>query len=356
MSVAIVTGSAGLIGSECVRFLADKGFDLVGIDNDMREYFYGPEGSTQAVADALVRDVKNYTHYPFDIRADEDLHRIFVSLKRNIAAVIHCASQPSHDWAVRAPREDFAINATGTLNVLDETRNHCPDAAFIFTSTSKVYGDWPNNYLPLIDWGKRLDLPDTSPMWKGIPENAPIDQSLHSLFGVSKASADLLVQEYGRYFGMKTVCFRPGCLTGPGHQGVPLHGFLSYLVKCCVKGIPYHVIGYKGKQVRDNIHSYDLVNAFWEFIQAPRSAEVYNFGGGRARSCSILEAIEIIERLSGKTLEWDYEDTPRIGDHKFFIGDPTKFLSHYPNYTWKYSLEEMLQEMVDADRHNSREE
>jgi CDP-paratose 2-epimerase len=274
MSFAVITGSAGLIGAESSRFFAAKGLDILGIDNDMRSQFFGPEASTAWSRRRLEAEVVGYRHYDIDIRDQGAVAHLFSQYGRNIEVVIHTAAQPSHDWAGRAPGVDFSINAVGTLNVLEATHQNCPEAPFIFTSTNKVYGDAPNR-LPLIELSTRWELPDEHPYGPcGIDESMSIDQSLHSLFGASKAAADLLVQEYGRYFGMKTACFRGGCLTGPGHSGAQLHGFLAYLVKCAVTDAPYVVLGYGGKQVRDNIHSYDLVNAFWHFFQRPRSAEV----------------------------------------------------------------------------------
>ena len=312
MAVALVTGAAGLIGSESVRFFAEKGFDLVGIDNDMRRYFFGDDGSTSWRRARLEREINGYRHVDADIRDEAAMDRAFARHGRSIAVVIHTAAQPSHDWAAREPMTDFTVNANGTLTLLEMTRRHCPDAAFIFTSTNKVYGDAPNR-LPLVELDTRWSVDESHPFSQhGIDESMSIDATLHSLFGASKVAADILVQEYGRYFGMKTVCFRGGCLTGPGHSGAELHGFLSYLVKCAVSGRPYTVFGYKGKQVRDNIHSYDLVNAFWHFSQAPRAGEVYNIGGGPTSNCSMLEAIAIVDRVSGRRLEWTYRDENRV--------------------------------------------
>jgi CDP-paratose 2-epimerase len=345
MPVAVVTGATGLIGAEAVAFFAREGLDVVGIDNDMRRYFFGDEGSTAWRRAALQRDVPRYRHVDADIRDEAAMARVFAHYGRSIAVVIHTAAQPSHDWAAREPLTDFTTNANGTLIVLEMTRTHCPDAPFIFTSTNKVYGDTPNR-LPLVELERRWSIAASHPYSAhGIDEAMSIDASMHSLFGASKAAADLLVQEYGRYFGMKTACFRGGCLTGPGHSGAQLHGFLSYLVKCAVAGQPYTVFGYKGKQVRDNIHSHDLVNAFWQFSQAPRCGEVYNIGGGPASNCSMLEAIASVERLTGRALPWSYSDTNRAGDHIWWVSDIRKFQQHYPGWNITYTLDRLIEEI-----------
>jgi CDP-paratose 2-epimerase len=272
---------------------------------------------------------------------------LFARLGTAVKVVIHTAAQPSHDWAARDPHTDFQVNALGTLNLLESTRRHCPDAVFIFTSTNKVYGDTPNG-LPLIELETCYEIESSHPYHAGIDETMSIDQTKHSLFGASKAAADLLVQEYGRYFGMKTVCFRGGCLTGPAHAGTELHGFLAYLMKCTVNGLPYRVFGYKGKQVRDNIHSYDLVNAFWEFFKAPRCGEVYNIGGGRHSCCSMLQAIEACEKISGRKLNWEYVHANRMGDHIWWISSVAKFQSHYPEWRYRYDLEGLIGEIHGA--------
>jgi CDP-paratose 2-epimerase len=347
MSIAIVTGSAGLIGSETVKKFHAEGFDVIGIDNDMRARFFGPEASTSGTRKQLVEQLKRYQHRDIDIRNYEDVSALFKELGRDTSIIVHTAAQPSHDWAANEPHTDFGVNAVGTLNLLEATRLHCPEASFIFTSTNKVYGDTPN-FLPLIELETRYEIDPTHPFQVGINETMSIDQCKHSLFGASKAAADLLVQEYGRYFGMKTVCFRGGCLTGPAHAGTELHGFLAYLMKCAVNEIPYRVFGYKGKQVRDNIHSFDLVSAFWEFFQAPRSGEVYNIGGSRHSCCSMLEAIEECQRLSGKKLKWTYVDDNRIGDHIWWISDVSKFQSHYPQWKYQYSVSGILEEISEA--------
>jgi CDP-paratose 2-epimerase len=348
MSIAIVTGSHGLIGAESVRFFARQGFAVVGIDNDMRRYFFGAEASTRWAQAELEREVKGYQAHDLDIRDGAAMDALFARHGKDIAVVIHAAAQPSHDWAAREPATDFTVNANGTLNLLEATRKHCPEAPFIFTSTNKVYGDMPNR-LPLVEQATRWEL-DAGHPWAahGIDESMTIDQSLHSLFGASKVAADVLAQEYGRYFGLKTACFRGGCLTGPGHSGAPLHGFLAYLVKCAVTGQPYTVLGYKGKQVRDNIHSYDLVNAFWHFFRNPRPGEVYNMGGSRHSNCSMLEAIGISERLTGKPMNWSYSETNRTGDHIWWISDVRRFQAHYPDWSFRYDIEAIMAEIVDG--------
>jgi len=344
----IITGSGGLIGSQSVLYFCNIGEEVVGIDNNMREYFFGSDGRVSNVIDIL-KNKKNYTHYQIDIRDSNSIDEIFSKYGKNIRAVIHCAAQPSHDWAAKEPFVDFSINSLGTLNLLESYRKYCHNASFIFTSTNKVYGDKPN-FLPLIEKEKRWDLESSHQFSKfGIDENFGIDLCKHSLFGVSKASADLMVQEYGRYFGLNTVCFRGGCLTGPGHQGAQLHGFLSYLVKCCVKEKKYTIFGYKGKQVRDNIHSYDLVKAFDEYIKNPKPAQIYNIGGGIYSNTSILEAIELIQKYSGKQLNYEVIDSPRIGDHIWYISDLRKFINDYPNWKITKNNDQIIKEMVDAE-------
>jgi len=348
VSIALITGSAGLIGSEASKFFHEKGFDIVGIDNNMRQYFFGEDGSTQWNRENLEITLKNYQHHTIDIRDENAIDSLFAEYGREISVVIHTAAQPSHDWAAREPLTDFSVNATGTLNLLEATRKHCPNAAFIFTSTNKVYGDAPNE-LPLIERETRWEIDETHAYYThGIDEMLRIDQSKHSLFGASKVAADILVQEYGRYFDIKTTAFRGGCLTGPAHSAAELHGFLAYLVKCIITGRPYTIFGYKGKQVRDNIHSHDLVNAFWHFVEKPRSGEVYNIGGGRHSNCSMLEAIEIAQRLSGEELNYTLSDEARSGDHIWWISDVRKFQSHYPNWQYEYDIERILQEIVTA--------
>jgi len=348
MAVAVITGSAGLIGAEAARFFASKGLNIVGIDNDMRRQFFGDEASTAWNRQRLETELKPYRHYDMDIRDQSAVMDLFGRYRASVAVVIHAAAQPSHDWAAKAPLVDFSINASGTLNLLEAARQYCPDACFIFTSTNKVYGDTPNR-LPLVEQPTRWELPVDHPYGRhGIDESMSIDQTMHSLFGVSKLAADVLVQEYGRYFGMKTACFRGGCLTGPGHSGTQLHGFLAYLVKCAVTNTPYVVFGYRGKQVRDNIHSFDLVNAFWHFFEAPRSAEVYNIGGGRHCNCSMLEAIEKCQNLTGRKMRWSYNEANRSGDHIWWISDIRRFQAHYPRWSMRYDLDIILREIFDA--------
>ena len=349
MSIAIITGSAGLIGSEASRHFAEQGLDVVGIDNDMRRAFFGEEASTIWQRRSLERSLgSKYRHVDIDIRDTHAIDGLFGRLGGHIALVIHTAAQPSHDWAARAPHTDFGVNALGTLNLLEATRSHAPDAAFIFTSTNKVYGDTPNR-LPLVELETRWEIAADHPYVEGIAEDMSIDQTVHSLFGASKLSADVMVQEYGRYFGMPTVCFRGGCLTGPNHSGTHLHGFLAYLAKCVTTGTPYTVCGYKSKQVRDNIHSYDLIRAFDHFFRAPRCGEVYNIGGGRYSNCSMLEAIGICEELSGRALEWQYSDRHRQGDHIWWISDNRKFISHYPQWKLTYDIASICQEITEAN-------
>ncbi len=350
MSVAIVSGSAGLIGSETSRRLHAEGFDIIGIDNDMRAKFFGDSASTAGTREKLEAVLARYQHHAIDIRDADAVMKVFSNHGKEIKLVVHTAAQPSHDWAARDPQMDFGVNAHGTLNLLEAARRHCPEAVFIFTSTNKVYGDTPNR-LPLVELGKRWEIASGHPFETGIDETMSIDQTKHSLFGASKVAADVLVQEYGRYFGMHTACFRGGCLTGPAHAGTELHGFLAYLMKCTVDGLPYRVFGYKGKQVRDNIHSYDLVEAFWQFYRAPRLGEVYNMGGSRHANCSMLEAIELCEEISGRKLNWTYVDDNRIGDHIWWISDVRKFQSHYPAWNYRYDLRGILEEIHNACRH-----
>jgi CDP-paratose 2-epimerase len=348
MAVAVITGSAGLIGAEAARFFSEKGLDIVGIDNDMRRDFFGDEASTAWSRRRLEAELRSYRHYDTDIRDQSVVSALFERYNTNIAVVIHTAAQPSHDWAAKAPFIDFSINAGGTLNLLEKTRQYCPDAPFIFTSTNKVYGDTPNR-LPLVEQSSRWELLDDHPYGRhGIDESMSIDQTMHSLFGASKVAADVLVQEYGRYFGMKTVCFRGGCLTGPGHSGTELHGFLAYLVKCAATETPYVVFGYNGKQVRDNIHSFDLVNAFWHFFEAPRSGEVYNIGGGRYCNCSVLEAIEKCQNLTGRAMQWSYNGANRTGDHLWWISDIRRFQTHYPGWSMRYDINAILSGIFEA--------
>ncbi|MCE2928395.1 MAG: NAD-dependent epimerase/dehydratase family protein [Candidatus Caenarcaniphilales bacterium] len=348
--IALITGSAGLIGAESCRFFADKGFQIIGIDNDMRSYFFGEEASTQWSRNLLEKNLEAYKHYSVDIRDEQAIENIFKEYSSDISIIIHTAAQPSHDWAAKEPLTDFSINANGTLILLENARKYCPEATFVFTSTNKVYGDTPN-YLPLVELEKRWEIDTTHAYYEhGIDESMSIDATLHSLFGASKVAADVLVQEYGKYFGMKTAVFRGGCLTGPGHSGAALHGFLAYLAKCAVTGDHYKVLGYKGKQVRDNIHSYDLVNAFWHVHQKPRTGEVYNMGGGRYSNCSMQEAIEILEKITSKKMNYSYVEQNRVGDHIWWISDTNKFKSHYPNWIQTYDIQKILEEIVESTK------
>ena len=348
MNVALVTGSAGLIGSESVAFLADKFDVVVGIDNNLRQYFFGADGNTEWNRNRIQDSYPNYRHYTADIREASQLEPIFKEYGNDIKIIVHAAAQPSHDWAAKEPFTDFGVNATGTLNMLEMTRLNAPDAVFIFTSTNKVYGDNPN-YLPLIETETRWEIDENHPYFEnGIDEKFSIDHTKHSVFGASKVAADIMVQEYGRYFGLKTGIFRGGCLTGPNHSGAQLHGFLAYLMKCAITGTHYTIFGYKGKQVRDNIHSHDLVNMFWHFYQNPRPGEVYNAGGGRFANISMLEAITLSEKISGKKISYSYSDTNRIGDHIWYVSDLSKFKEHYPNWNWEYGMEETLTQIHDG--------
>ncbi len=346
MSAVVITGSAGLIGSEAAQFFCRQGHRVIGIDNDMRRRFFGADASTRWKRDLLVRDYANYVHHDSDIRERSAIENIFREYGSEIELVVHTAAQPSHDWAARDPHTDFTVNANGTLMLLEATRQFSPDAVFIFTSTNKVYGDRPNE-LPLVEQENRWEIDPSHQYRAGIDESMNIDSTKHSLFGASKVAADVMVQEYGRYFGMKTACFRSGCLTGPDHSGTQLHGFLSYLMKCVMTGTPYTVFGYKGKQVRDNIHSQDLVNAFDHFYRAPRVAEVYNIGGGRFCNCSMIEAIALCEEIAGKKLEWSYAETNRIGDHIWWISDITKFSEHFPRWRLQHDLRAILKQIFE---------
>jgi CDP-paratose 2-epimerase len=343
----LVTGAGGLIGSESARHFAELGHAVVGIDNDMRATFFGPAASTRRVTERLSEEYDRFENLPIDIRDAEAVTDVFRE-RGDIELVVHAAAQPSHDWAAREPQTDFGINATATLNLLEATRHHAPDATFIFTSTNKVYGDRPNS-LPLVELESRLDLEPGHPYYDGIDSSMSIDVCLHSLFGVSKAAADLMVQEYGRYFGLRTVCFRGGCLTGPRHAGAELHGFLSYLMRCAVTGKTYSIFGYGGKQVRDNIHSADLVAAFSAYHADPRPGAVYNIGGGRANSCSVLEAIELCEKITASELVRVLVDEARIGDHRWWITDLAAFERDYPQWSIAHDLESTLREIYEAN-------
>ena len=337
----LVTGSSGLIGSEVATYFSHQGWDVHGVDNNMRAFFFGPEGDTRWNQRRLEETLPRFTHHELDIRDRQGVLELIETLRPD--AIVHAAAQPSHDKAAQIPFEDFDVNAVGTLNLLEATRRYAPEAVFVHMSTNKVYGDAPNE-LPLVELEKRWDYADPA-YYNGIPETFRIDQSKHSIFGASKVAADIMVQEYGRYFGMKTCCLRGGCLTGPNHSGVELHGFLSYLIKCNVTGRKYTIYGYKGKQVRDNIHSYDVARFIECFIEEPRVAEVYNLGGGRGNSCSILEAFEMVEALSGRKMIYDYVDKAREGDHICYISDLTKMKTHYPQWDITKKLPDIFEEI-----------
>lgn len=345
MKTIIVTGCGGLIGRESTEFFLSKGFRVIGIDNNMRSYFFGADGSVVDNLSAL-ESKANFELHKIDIRDYTSLERIFVKNTTDIDCIIHTAAQPSHDWATKEPFTDFNINATATLNLLELTRLYCPKATFIFTSTNKVYGDNCNN-LPFIELDTRYELPIDHKQYDGIDETFSIDNTKHSLFGCSKVSADVYVQEYGRYFGMNTVVFRGGCLTGSKHKGAELHGFLNYLVKCAVEQRTYNIFGYKGKQVRDNIHSSDLVNAFYHVYKAPRSGEVYNIGGDRYSNCSILEAADIIKQSLNKHIRFNYVESNRIGDHIWWISNTNKFKEHYPDWNHTYNIYDIINEIIN---------
>jgi CDP-paratose 2-epimerase len=349
MSTVIITGSGGLIGSESARAFARGGHDIVGVENDMRAWFFGAEASTAHTTARLQSELgDSFRSVALDIRDAEGIDRLFAEHADSIELVIHTAAQPSHDWAATNPQVDFAVNANGTLNLLEAARRHAAAATFVFCSTNKVYGDLPNQ-LPLLELEERLELPPEHRYYGGIDTTMSIDSSTHSLFGVSKASADLLVQEYGRYFDMPTVCFRGGCLTGPNHAGTKLHGFLSYLMRCAITGEPYTIFGYAGKQVRDNIHSADLVAAFAAFHASPRPAAVYNIGGGRESNCSMLEAIAMCERIAGTQLDWTLAQENRIGDHRWWISDLEPFKRDFPQWGLTYGVERILGEIYEQN-------
>ena len=340
-----MTGSTGLIGSESVKFFCEKDFEVFGVDNDMRSYFFGQEASTVWNKKILEEKYKNYTHYDFDIRNEEKIEELFK--KHTFDLIIHTAAQPSHDWAAKEPLTDFSVNATATVLLLEKFRKYSPQAVFIFTSTNKVYGDRPNT-LTLIEKETRYELPQDNQYFNGIDESMSIDNSTHSVFGASKVAADIMVQEYGKYFGLKTTVFRGGCLTGPAHSGAKLHGFLAYLVKCIATGKKYTIFGYKGKQVRDNIHSYDLVNAFYHVYKNPQKGEAYNIGGSRHSNFSMLEAIAHIEKTLNKKAHVEYDKTNRIGDHIWYISDIKKFRSHYPEWEYTYNQEMIIEELCKS--------
>lgn len=357
MKIAIITGSAGLIGSQACDFFHKRGYKIIGIDNDMRAYFFGENASTKDSLNHLKNTLKSYKHYNIDIRGYKELDKIFKKYSKDIEIVIHTAAQPSHDWAAKEPLTDFAVNANGTMNLLELSWLYCPKATFIYTSTNKVYGDTPN-YLDIIERETRWEINPEAHKSNNcisvdgnINESMSIDNSKHSIFGASKLAADVMCQEYGKYFGMNVGVFRGGCLTGPNHAGTELHGFLSYLVKCIVHNKSYTIFGYKGKQVRDNIHAWDLVNMFWNFHQNPKQGEVYNAGGGRGNSTSILEAIDTINRIAGTNWNnYTISDENRIGDHIWYISDLSKFKRDYPNWDITISLEETIKQMVEFEK------
>ena len=346
MSLAIITGSTGLVGSEAVNFFHDKGFEVIGIDNNLRKFFFGNSGSTYWIKLRLLKRNKKFKNYNIDIRNINALTEIFKRYKKKISVIIHCAAQPSHDYGKNFPFLDFNVNATGTLNLLELTKKYCPDAPFIFMSTNKVYGDNPNK-LKIYEKKTRWELRKTDKYYKGIKENFSIDNATHSFFGVSKTYADLIVQEYGKNNGLKTVCFRGGCITGPNHSGAKLHGFLSYLVKNSIAKRKYDLIGYKGKQVRDNLHSYDLVNCFWEFFKKPKNGVVYNIGGGRYSNCSILEALNLIEKIAKISIKKKIIKRNRVGDHIWYITNNKKFKKDYPNWKQKYNTYKIISELIE---------
>jgi CDP-paratose 2-epimerase len=346
MPTAIVTGSGGLIGSATVRYFAEAGYDVIGVENDMRARFFGPEASTAGNTRRLEDSYDTFRSVELDIRDREGVEALFAKHANDLELVVHTAAQPSHDWAASDPHTDFTVNANGTLNLLQAAREHKPEATFVFTSTNKVYGDLPN-HLPLVETATRLELPEDHRWHGGIDTTMSIDRSMHSLFGASKVAADLLVQEYGRYFDMPTVCFRGGCLTGPQHAGAQLHGFLAYLMKCTVTGTPYTVFGYGGKQVRDNIHCDDVVRAFAAFHANPKPAAVYNLGGGRASNVSMVEAIALCEEISGRKLDWTLSDEARMGDHRWWVSDLAAFEADYPDWSLRYDVPAVLREIHD---------
>tara|TARA_Y100000590_G_scaffold135961_1_gene155572 strand:+ start:4625 stop:5674 length:1050 start_codon:yes stop_codon:yes gene_type:complete len=349
MSVVIITGSSGLVGSEAVNFFCDKGFDVIGIDNNLRKFFFGAEGSTIWIKNKLIKRNKNFKSYNIDIRNNDNLIKIFKKYSKKISLIIHCAAQPSHDYGKNYPVIDFNVNATGTLNLLELTKLYCPNSPFIFMSTNKVYGDNPNK-LKIIEKKERWELKKNDKYYKGIDENFSIDNCTHSFFGVSKTYADLIVQEYGKNIGLKTVCFRGGCITGPNHSGARLHGFLSYLVKLSLSKKKYYLIGYRGKQVRDNLHSEDLVNCFWEYYKKPTKGEAYNIGGGRFSNCSIIEALNLVEELSNIKIKKKIIKKPRVGDHIWYISNLSKFKKHYPNWKQKYDTKKIIEELIEYQK------
>ena len=345
MPKVIITGSIGLVGSEAVNFFSKKGFEVIGIDNNLRKFFFGNDGSTSWLKKKIIKENTRYKHFNVDIRNYQSLEKIFKIYKKNISLIIHCAAQPSHDYGKNFPKIDFDVNASGTLNLLELTKKFCPKSPFIFMSTNKVYGDNPNK-LKIIEKKNRYELSKSNKFFKGIDESMSVDDCTHSFFGVSKTYADLIVQEYGKNVGLKTVCFRAGCITGPNHSGAKLHGFLSYLIKKTLSNKKYTIIGYKGKQVRDNLHSYDLINCFWEFYKKPKRGAVYNIGGGRFSNCSIIEAIEEIEKLANIKIKKKIIKQNRVGDHVWYITNNKKFKKDYPGWKQKYTTKKIIEELI----------
>jgi CDP-paratose 2-epimerase len=340
----LVTGSSGLIGSEVCAYFGQRGYAIHGLDNNQRAVFFGPQGDTRWNQSRLAATIQDFSHHEIDLRDRQGILQLLQELKPD--AIVHTAAQPSHDRAAAIPFDDFDTNAVGTLNLLEAVRRYCPESPFVHMSTNKVYGDAPNE-IPMVEGETRWDYADPA-YAHGIAENFRIDQSKHSLFGASKVAADVMVQEYGRYFGIPTACLRGGCLTGPNHTGVELHGFLSYLIKCNLEGRTYNIYGYKGKQVRDNIHSFDVARFIDEFIKAPRVAEVYNLGGGKDNTCSILEAFSLAESISGKPMQYTYLDKNREGDHICYYSDLRKMKAHYPNWGITKSLKDTFEEIVQS--------
>jgi len=345
MSIVIITGANGLVGSEAVSFFSKKKYTVVGIDNNLRKFFFGEDGSTSWIKRKIIKENKNYIHHNIDIRNSQALDKLFKRYKNNISLIIHCAAQPSHDYGKNYPKIDFNVNATGTLNLLELTKKYCPNSPFIFMSTNKVYGDNPNK-LKILEKRTRYELSKKNKFYNGVNEKLSVDDCTHSFFGVSKIYADLIVQEYGRNVGLKTVCFRAGCITGPNHSGAKLHGFLSYLVKQSLLKKEYTILGYKGKQVRDNLHSFDLINCFWEYFKKPKRGMVYNIGGGRFSNCSILEAISEIEYIAKIKIKRKFIKQNRIGDHIWYITDNKKFKKDYPNWKQKYNTKKIIKELI----------
>ena len=347
MSLVLITGSCGLVGSEAAIFFSKKGFEILGVDNNARRFFFGPDGDISWIKKSLKKKIKNYNHYNIDIRNYNSLKKIFSKYRNQIKLIIHCAAQPSHDWAKNKAFIDFDVNAKGTLNLLELTKKYCSSSPFIFMSTNKVYGDNPNK-LPLIEKKTRWEVNKNHKFFNGIDETMSLDSCTHSFFGVSKTYADLIVQEYGKNIGLKTACFRAGCITGPNHSGAKLHGFLSYLVKSCLTKKSYNIIGYKGKQVRDNLHSKDLINCFWEFFKKPRYGEIYNTGGGKFSNCSILEAINLVESYTNLKIKKKIISRNRVGDHIWYISNMKKFKRHYPKWKQSYSTKKIIYELINS--------